>query len=151
MLTLLQTLPFLFRARVLYYLLPSWLFGVVANILLNVGISEPFGVTKELSLKGGPFRPFRDPFMAYYPFLFPLINSVLMLALALALHGDSLVRGWGYMEGVRFTLTVFSCTSLHGIFLDYTTFRISPKVFFSFVLGSFVNSLVVGYCLGSFY
>jgi hypothetical protein len=151
MFTFLQTLPFLLRVRVLYYLLPSWLFGVVANILLNVGISEPLGVTKELALKGGPFRPFRDPFMAYYPFLFPLVHSVLMLALALALYGDSPVRGWGYSEGVRFSLTVWGCTSLHGIFLDFSTFRISPKVFLSFALGSFVNTLIVGYCLGSFY
>lgn len=149
--TLLQTISLLFHARVLYFLLPSWLFGVVANILINVGISEPLGVTKEIGLKNGIFRPLRDPLMAYYPFLFPLVNSILMLALALALYGDSPVRGWGYREGVRFVVAVWATTSLHGIVLDFTTFRISTKVFLSFILGSFVNSLIVGYCMGSFY
>ena len=138
----------LLQFRTLWYLLPSYLFNVICSILLNVLVFEPCGITKELSNEN-LFRPLKE--MLYHPFVSPLVHSTLFLLLSNAVFGESVVRSWSVAAAIQFSALVWACTSLHGIWLDYTTFKISAKVFVCFLVGSFVSSLVTGYCLASFY
>jgi len=142
----------LFDLKVLYVIFPSYLFNVISSILLNLIVFEPLGLLREMelpSVKGGVFRPLKS--MLYHPFLSPVVHTTLQLFLSNSLFGEESVKGWGSIEAVAFSVLVWFCTSFHGIWLDYTTFRISETVLISFLLGSLVTAVVTGYCVGSFY
>ena len=120
--------------------------NLLALALQHLLIAKPLGADVEMAegAKRGLFRDFKDPLTLYFPLLAPTVQAALTRALAVGLFGAPAVAAWTREEGARFTVGLWAATSAHGIWLDFTTFRISPRILTRFLLGSLTTAAITG-------
>jgi hypothetical protein len=117
---------------------------LLAIVVLHVVLNQPIGAAAEMAARGGPFRDLKDPHSLYYPLLSPIVTALLTRALAVGLFSAPAVAAWSRADGARFALALWSATSAHGIWLDYTVFRISPRILVMFLVSSCVGAACTG-------
>jgi hypothetical protein len=120
--------------------------NLLALTLQHFLIAKPLGVDAEMAegSKTGLFRPLTGPLALYFPLLAPAVQAALTRALAVGLFGAPSVAAWTRGEGARFAIGLWAATTAHGIWLDFTTFRISPRMLARFLLGSLVTAAITG-------
>ena len=109
-------------------------------------VAVPLGADAAMAAgaKAGLFRDFSDPLSLYFPLLAPVVQAALTRALAVGLFGAPAVSAWSHEAGARFAVGVWAATSAHGIWLDFTTFRLSPRVLVRFLVGSLAGAALTG-------
>ena len=118
--------------------------SLLAQIILHFTITKPSGAAAEMALKNGPFRDLSSPLMLYFFLCAPTVQALATYTLASSFFGANTVAGWSDEEAVRFTVSLWAATSAHGILLDYTTFRISPRILVHFWVGSLTTAAIIG-------
>ena len=131
-------------ASVLLYTAACAAAHLLATGVLHVILNKPIGAAAEMAARGGPFRDFKDPRSLYFPFIAPIVSALLTRALAIGLFSAPVVAAWSRADGARFALALWAATSAHGIVLDYTVFRISPRILAMFLVGSCVGAACTG-------
>lgn len=102
----------------------------------------------ELGTSGGPFRAFDDALCGSMFLTLPLFSSLCLAGLREFVKYP--LSSSEPMAGVKFGLAVWATTSLHGIFIDYQTFKISFNVPCLFWVSSGLSSATTGYLLAHF-
>ena len=126
------------------YLLSVAALNLLSTVLLHFALNRPLGASAEMSSSKSVFRSMSHPLMLYFPLLAPTVQAALTRGLAVTFFGPSVASAWSREEGARFALTLWAATSAHGIWLDFTTFQISPRILVSWLVGSAVSASIAG-------
>ena len=95
---------------------------------------------------GKVFRPYTDPRMAIM-----LLTQPSLCCLSLGI-----LKWWFNVElnsisaGTKMATMLWVCTSLHGIFIDYCSYKESPSVAMLFTTSSLLCAIINGACLAKF-
>jgi len=120
--------------------------NLASLVLQHFLIAVPLGADAAMAAgaKAGLFRDFADPLSLYFPLLAPAVQAALTRALAVGLFGAPAAARWSHEAGARFAVGVWAATSAHGIWLDFTTFRLPPSVAVRFLAGSLAGAAITG-------
>ena len=103
---------------------------------------------EEMVKPDGIFRKMEDPLMSSMLITMPVFSAIglawLRSVLKVPLSPDN------PMGGVTFALAVWVTQSMHGIFIDYQSYRESYNVPLMFMLSSGLSSAVSGFLLATF-
>lgn len=134
-------------------LLSAFLGGImhfVLSVPLHYLVGVPLGAHAELG-SSPTFRSMKDPLMLYPVLIAPFVSSLLCNLLARGLFGAAAVAAWSLSDALRFALALWACSAFHGIFMDWTVFRISWRVVVHWwggsLVGAFATACAMHYCL----
>ena len=131
----------LLQPRALTYVVASGELQVAASLALHFVVARPLGANKELE-SSPTFRPLTSAIMLYPPLAAPFVSSALTLFFAVGCFGPAAVSAWGVPEAARFAVGLWLVSACHGIWLDYTVYRISWRMLANFWCGSFTTAIV---------
>ncbi|KKT74992.1 MAG: hypothetical protein UW69_C0022G0002 [Microgenomates group bacterium GW2011_GWA2_44_7] len=117
------------------------LVGLIFN--QTVGLLFP-GITQEY-VRSGLFRPWTDPLMMAF-FLYPFILG-LVLAYFWSRFGKQIEGKTSSAKALNFAKLYFLIATVPGMFVSYTSFRVSALMIGSWTLTGFVEAFVAGWIL----
>ena len=129
------------------YVATSGVVSLIAAILLSVLVG---GAARKEMKYSGIFRSEKDAIFLYPITLAPFVQAWLLAFLRFGVVSPSSVD-WTIAHGISFAFVVWLTNAFHGIFLDLTTFKMTPAVAINWWLGSLTMALVNGAMLGYFF
>jgi hypothetical protein len=117
-----------------------------AMLVVGFGFSQLFdwmfpAIAAEYQ-NGAIFRPWTDPLMMLY-FLYPFI-----LGIALSFFwgmAKGMFKGKNVLErGVKFGFMYFVIASIPGMFVTYSTFKVSAALIMSWTISGFLSAFIAG-------
>lgn len=128
-------------------LLPGLVAGiaVVLASMFIMWLSNAFFPGLIVEYKNGMFRPWTDPLMEIF-FFGPIVSGFILSAIWNTVKGVVPECKFGGGKAVRFSL-MYWFVSVVGLFMTYSTFKISFLMVFSWGVSALVQALVAGLVL----
>ena len=130
------------------FILSSWAAQVAASVVFHV-VADALvgkGVEAELQNPNGVFRPMSSVLMLYPLLGAPLANAAILYAVREALG----MRVHDAATGVWLAACVWAIGSGHGIFIQWTSVKVSVRATAHFAASTFVLACVNGWMLARF-
>ena len=89
--------------------------------------------------------------MLYSPLAAPFVSAALTLFLAVGCFGEPAVRAWDLAAAARFAGGLWLASAGHGIWLDYTVYRVSWRIPANFWCGSLAAAMATAVALTKIY